>query len=52
MRRKRLPGMDFYTGVDSDRKHLLRYFRSFFLLLLVVALSFCCLTVSSDWQGR
>lgn len=43
MRRKRLPGMDFYTGVDSDRKRLLRYFRSFFLLLLVVALSFCCL---------
>ena len=43
MRFNRLPGMNFYTGVDSDRKRLMRYFRSFFLLLLVAGLLFCAL---------
>lgn len=43
MRINRLPAMNFYTGVDSDRKRLLRYFRAFFLLLLAVAILFCVL---------
>lgn len=43
MRFTRLPMMNFYTGVDSDRKRLLHYFRSFFLLLLVAGILFCAL---------
>lgn len=35
--------MRFASGFDSDRKRLMRYFRAFFLLLLGVAILFCCL---------
>lgn len=35
--------MRFASGFDSDRKRLMRYFRAFFLLLISVAILFCCL---------